>query len=138
MYLRVFLIAALALVPLPLHASISFTNQAAAAGVASPGRSDGGALGDYDGDGWPDLLVVPLDADAPTMLYHNQGDGRFVDQSQALASVGQAASGAFRLISAMLTGSPEVSDSLVNYGRLEPFLGPRRPKEAFWTIFASW
>jgi len=95
MYLRVLLIAALALAPLPLHASISFTNQAAAAGVASPGRSDGGALGDYDGDGWPDLLVVPLDADAPTMLYHNQGDGRFVDQSQALASVGQAASGAF-------------------------------------------
>ena len=95
MYLLVLLLSILVLDLLPVFASISFTNQASTAGVADPGQSNGAAFGDYDGDGWPDLLVLPLGQNAPTRLYRNQGDGRFADQSEALSSTGQAASRTF-------------------------------------------
>jgi tetratricopeptide (TPR) repeat protein len=61
----------------------------------------GGAWGDYDGDGWPDLFLVnfaaPLgvsDADmaassATDRLYRNRGDGTFEDVTEA-AGVGAA------------------------------------------------
>jgi hypothetical protein len=39
-------------------------------------QTGGGAVGDYDGDGWDDLFVTRLDAPA---LYRNQGDGTFAD-----------------------------------------------------------
>lgn len=35
--------------------------------------------GDYDGDGWPDLLVGPTDKAALSRVYHNLGGRRFVD-----------------------------------------------------------
>jgi Tol biopolymer transport system component len=40
------------------------------------------AIGDYDNDGWPDLLLVEIDG--PIALWHNEGDGRFVDRTLAL------------------------------------------------------
>ncbi|WP_146156320.1 CRTAC1 family protein [Enhygromyxa salina] len=39
--------------------------------------SGGVAVGDYDGDGWPDLYVTRLAA--PDLLFHNRGDGTFED-----------------------------------------------------------
>ena len=36
----------------------------------------GGAVGDYNNDGWPDLFVTCLGAN---VLYRNNGDGTFTD-----------------------------------------------------------
>ncbi len=36
----------------------------------------GGAVGDYDNDGWPDLYLTCLGGN---VLYHNHGDGTFTD-----------------------------------------------------------
>jgi hypothetical protein len=44
------------------------------AGVGDDGWSTGIAVGDVDGDGWPDLFVSNFGAD---VLYRNRGDGSF-------------------------------------------------------------
>ena len=48
-----------------------------------PAKSDyelrGLSWGDYDGDGWPDLIIGPTDADRTSLVFHNQGAGRFVE-----------------------------------------------------------
>lgn len=54
--------------------SLSFVDVTAAAGVAFGGYAMGVAVGDYDGDGAPDLYVTAL---GPNALYRNQGDGTF-------------------------------------------------------------
>lgn len=65
-----------------------FVEMTAAAGLTTsvpmPGCgqfSNGAAWGDVDGDGWLDLLVTRLGD--PTRLFVNQGDGTFVDESDA-------------------------------------------------------
>ena len=54
-----------------------FDEVAAAAGVTNGRYAKGVAWGDYDNDGRPDLYVANLGQ--PNRLYHNQGDGKFVD-----------------------------------------------------------
>ncbi|MEO2004017.1 MAG: CRTAC1 family protein, partial [Candidatus Poribacteria bacterium] len=51
-------------------------------------------VGDYDNDGYPDLYVTNYRAD---VLYHNNGDGRFTDVTQAagIANLDWAAAAAF-------------------------------------------
>ena len=82
----------------------SFTDVTAASGVADPDadhRTMGVAWGDYDGDGFLDLMVVrhlieiggklALDtpglahASRPLALFHNQGDGTFRNVTQLLS-----------------------------------------------------
>ena len=46
------------------------------AGVGGHGYGMGCAVGDFDGDGRPDLYVTNV---GPNILYKNQGDGTFVD-----------------------------------------------------------
>ena len=46
------------------------------AGIGTPCFAMGGAVGDYDNDGWPDLYVTCLGGN---VLYHNNGDGTFTD-----------------------------------------------------------
>jgi tetratricopeptide (TPR) repeat protein len=58
----------------------TFRDVALQAGVANHGRTIGCAFGDYDNDGWPDLFVINYGA--PNALYHNRGDGTFVDVTQ--------------------------------------------------------
>lgn len=54
----------------------TFSDVTEKAGVATPCFAMGGAVGDYDNDGWPDLYVTCLGGN---VLYHNNGDGTFTD-----------------------------------------------------------
>ena len=51
------------------------------AGVRGEGYCMGAAVGDYDGDGFPDLYVT---AYGGGLLYHNRGDGTFEDVTKRL------------------------------------------------------
>ncbi|MFY9938059.1 MAG: CRTAC1 family protein [Silvibacterium sp.] len=54
----------------------TFTDVTAKSGLTKPCFAMGGAVGDYDNDGWPDLYVTCLGGNT---LYHNNGDGTFTD-----------------------------------------------------------
>lgn len=58
----------------------TFTDVAKKAGVEFPGFAMGGAVGDYNNDGWPDIYVTCFGAN---VLYRNNGDGTFTDVSKA-------------------------------------------------------
>ena len=52
----------------------TFTDVTEKAGVAGGGYGMGVAVGDYDGDGFPDIYVTQYER---SILYHNNGDGTF-------------------------------------------------------------
>lgn len=54
----------------------TFTDVTEKAGLTKPCLAMGGAVGDYDNDGWPDLYITCLGGN---ILYHNNGDGTFTD-----------------------------------------------------------
>jgi enediyne biosynthesis protein E4 len=54
----------------------TFTDVTEQAGVGSGGYGMGAAVGDYDGDGFPDLYVTQY---GRSILYHNNGDSTFTD-----------------------------------------------------------
>lgn len=54
----------------------TFTDVSEKAGVANPGWAMGGAVGDYDNDGWPDMYITCF---GPNVLYRNNRDGTFSD-----------------------------------------------------------
>ena len=56
--------------------NMHFTDVTDQAGVAGKGYSMGGAAGDYDNDGHPDIFVAGVNHNT---LYHNRGDGTFED-----------------------------------------------------------
>jgi hypothetical protein len=62
----------------------TFTDVTAKAGLTKPCLAMGGAVGDYDNDGWPDLYITCLGGN---ILYHNNGNGTFTDVT-AKAGVG--------------------------------------------------
>jgi hypothetical protein len=57
----------------------TFTDVTEKAGVAAGGYGMGAAVGDYDGDGWPDLYVTQY---GRSILYHNNRDGSFTDVTE--------------------------------------------------------
>jgi enediyne biosynthesis protein E4 len=57
----------------------TFTDVTEKAGVAGKDFGIGVAAGDYDGDGWTDLLVTTY---GRLILYHNNHDGTFTDVAQ--------------------------------------------------------
>ena len=57
----------------------TFTNVTEKAGVAAGGFGQGVAVGDYDGDGFPDLYVTQY---GRSILYHNNGNGTFTDVTE--------------------------------------------------------
>jgi hypothetical protein len=54
----------------------TFTDLTDQAGVGYPCWAMGGAVGDYNNDGWPDLLIT---CEEGMVLYRNNGDGTFGD-----------------------------------------------------------
>ncbi len=66
----------------------TFTDVTATAGVANKLMTKGTTWGDYDGDRWPDLYVSNLDG--PNRLYHNEGNGTFIDVAERLGVTGPA------------------------------------------------
>jgi hypothetical protein len=54
----------------------TFTDVTAKSGIRTACYGMGGAVGDYDNDGWPDLYLTCLGGN---VLYHNNGDGTFSD-----------------------------------------------------------
>ena len=75
--------------------AITFSNQAGPAGVANEGAANGAAFGDYDGDGWPDLLVARLSSGEAALLYRNLGDGSFTPQTDTWPAVDLVLGGVF-------------------------------------------
>src|SRR5438128_1416204 len=57
----------------------TFTEVTEKAGVSGGGYGMGVAVGDYDGNGFPDLYVTQYGG---SILYHNNGDGTFTDVTQ--------------------------------------------------------
>ena len=58
----------------------TFTDVTDKAGVGYPCWAMGAVVGDYNNDGWPDLLVTCLNG---VVLYRNNGDGTFSDATLA-------------------------------------------------------
>ncbi len=69
----------------------TFTDVTEKAGVGAGGYGMGVAVGDYDGDGYPDLYVTQY---GRSILYHNNGDGTFTDVTEkaGVAAPGWASS----------------------------------------------
>lgn len=57
----------------------TFTDVTEKARVSGGGFGQGVAVGDYDGDGFPDLYVTQY---GRSILYHNNGDGTFTDVTE--------------------------------------------------------
>jgi hypothetical protein len=72
----------------------TFSDVTSQAGVSGNGFGSGVAVGDYDGDGWPDLFVTGV---RTAILYHNNRDGSFSDvtESAGLVTEGWSASSAW-------------------------------------------
>jgi hypothetical protein len=58
----------------------TFTDVTEKAGVGYPCWAMGAVVGDYNNDGWPDLLVTCLNG---VVLYRNNGNGTFTDVTKA-------------------------------------------------------
>jgi enediyne biosynthesis protein E4 len=69
----------------------TFTDVTEKAGIAGGGYGQGVAVGDYDGDGFPDLYLTQY---GRSILYHNNGDGTFTDVTEkaGVAAPGWASS----------------------------------------------
>jgi hypothetical protein len=69
----------------------TFTDVTEKARVPGGGYGMGAAVGDFDGDGWPDLYVTQY---GRSVLYHNNGNGTFTDVTEkaGVAAPGWASS----------------------------------------------
>src|SRR5579863_2987719 len=69
----------------------TFTDVTEKAGVSAGGYGQGVAVGDYDGDGFPDIYVTQY---GRSILYHNNADGTFTDVTEkaGVAAPGWASS----------------------------------------------
>lgn len=71
---------------------LTFSDITAAAGVGTEVFGSGGCVGDYDGDGWPDLYVTVLGDD---ILFRNNGDGTFSRVDTGISAPGWSTGAAF-------------------------------------------
>ncbi len=99
----------------PLHQGLyrnngngTFTDVTEQAGITADLFGMGVAVGDYDGDGWPDIFITGWEK---SVLYHNNRNGTFSDVT--------AASG----ISSLKWGTSAVWFDYDNDGKLDLFVG---------------
>ncbi len=64
----------------------TFTDVTDKAGVGYPCWAMGAVVGDYNGDGWPDLLITCFGG---VVLYRNNGDGTFTDVTAQAGLAGE-------------------------------------------------
>ncbi len=86
----------------------TFTDVTQQAGITADLFAMGVAVGDYDGDGWPDIFITGFEK---CVLYHNNGNGTFTDVTQASG------------ISALKWSTSAVWFDYDNDGRLDLFVG---------------
>jgi len=65
----------------------SFVDVTEQANLGDTLYSQGAAVGDFDDDGWPDLLLANV---GPNRLYHNNGDGTFADVTPESGITGES------------------------------------------------
>jgi hypothetical protein len=73
----------------------TFTNISVEAGVHGGTGNSGAVAGDFDNDGWTDLLLTYAgteENDQNTRLFHNQGDGTFTDITASSGLTGERSS----------------------------------------------
>jgi enediyne biosynthesis protein E4 len=85
----------------------TFTDVTEKACVGGQGYGQGVAVGDYDGDGFPDIYVTGY---GRSVLYHNRGDGTFTDVTEKAG------------VSALGWGASAVWFDYDNDGRLDLFV----------------
>ena len=78
-----------------LFAEIRFVDHTNSAAILSSCTANGGAFGDYNGDGMPDLFIACLDRDIGSKLFENRGNGTFENRSALVKGVGAAMGGLF-------------------------------------------
>ncbi|MGC1185877.1 MAG: FG-GAP-like repeat-containing protein [Candidatus Acidiferrales bacterium] len=84
--------------PVPAAIPVHFVDVTAAAGLSAASApaprannkpslanflGSGACVLDYDGDGRPDIFFLDADGNGNSALYHNMGDGKFVDVTRA-------------------------------------------------------
>ena len=96
-----------------------FVDVTEAAGVGDTSYGLGCAVGDYDGDGLPDLYVTNY---GPNALYRNLGEGRFEDVTDAGGTAGDDLSASSAFLDA--DGDGLLDLYVVNYVRFDPATNP--------------
>jgi hypothetical protein len=100
-----------------------FVDVAARAGVLNERFAKGAVWGDYDGDGRLDLFVSNQRGQ-PGRLYHNEGDGTFVDVAEDMGIVARSPG------EGPLTSFPCLFWDFDNDGRLDLFINDWRPNQS--------
>lgn len=85
-----------------------FAEVSGTAGVAEGGFSQGVAVGDIDGDGFPDLYVANVGRNA---LFRNNGDGTFADETEAAGIRGDWWTSSAVIADLNGDGNPDVYDA---------------------------